>query len=195
MTTAAPHPFALQAAAALARRGFTVFPIPAWGRVPAPGWQKNTTADPRAVPGLFEEGANIGVACRASRLVVLDLDRHDGDDGITAWSWLCARHRQEQPVTFTALTPHGGRHLYFRAPGGAAIASSSGRRRRLPPGIDVRAPGTRTGGYVLGPGSHVLAGRYRIAHDLPVAPLPTWLHRVLAPPASPRTDPQPHPAD
>lgn len=185
MTTAVPHPFALQAAAALARRGFTVFPIPPWGRVPAPGWHQNTTADPHAVPALFEEGANIGVACHPSRLVVLDLDRHDGDDGIAAWSWLCARHRQNEPATFTIRTPHSGRHLYFRAPDGATIASSSGRRSGLPPGIDVRAPGTRTGAYVLGPGSHIEAGRYRIAHDLPVAPLPVWLHHILKDPEQP----------
>lgn len=180
--TAAPHPYAAQAALGLARRGLSVFPLPAWGRVPGPGWQKVATADPERIRELFVSGGNIGVACRASRVVVLDLDRHgDGPEGVVGWEALCVQHRQEQPATFTVLTPHSGLHLYFRAPVGTVITSSSGHRRGLPPGIDVRAPGRRSGGYILGPGSQVAnAGRYRIARDVPVAPMPEWLTRVLA---------------
>jgi hypothetical protein len=171
------------------RRGLAVFPLPAWGRVPAPGWQQQATRNEAALPGMFAAGGNIGVACRASGVVVLDLDQHpDGPDGVSGWADLCAAHSSGSITTFTVLTPRGGRHVYFRVPAGAVIASSSGRRCGLPPGIDVRAPGTRSGGYVLGPGAQTEAGRYRSAHeyrsahDIPVAPLPDWLHALLAAP-------------
>lgn len=186
MTLAPPHPFMVDAALDLAARGLAVFPLPVWGRVPARGWQAVATTDPAAIRALFADGGNIGVACRASGVVVLDLDRHDDEpDGIVGWKALCVSHGQAPPETFTVVTGRRGLHLYFRVPAGAVITSSSGPRAELPPGIDVRAPGRRTGGYVLGPGAQVEAGRYRIACDVPVAPLPRWLHQVLVP-ACPR---------
>jgi hypothetical protein len=168
------HPFAVHAALDLARRGLAVFPIQPWRRVPEPGWQKAATTEPGRVRPQFAGGGNIGVACRASGIVVLDLDRHaDGPDGIAGWEALCADHGET--ATFATVTPNRGLHVYFTVPVGTVITSSSGPRRGLPPGIDVRAPGHRSGGYVMGPGSQVEAGRYRIAHDVPVAPLPEWI--------------------
>lgn len=58
-------------------------------------------------------------------------------------------------------TPHGGLHLYFRVPSGAAAASAIGRW----PGIDIRAPGCRSGGYLAAPGSVVDGVEYVIEHD------------------------------
>jgi hypothetical protein len=61
------------------------------------------------------------------------------------------------------------------------VLSSSGRI----PGIDVRGPGRRTGGYLVGAGSlTALVGghRYRLARDRPILPLPPWLITVLTPP-------------
>ena len=170
----------MTAAAELVARGLAVFPLPPGGRVPKPGWQQLATLEQDALAAMFAADGNIGVACRASRVVVLDLDRHsDGPDGTAGWKALCAEH-QPPPVTFTVRTPHGGRHLYFRVPATQTITSSSGPRAGMPPGIDVRAPGRHSGGYVVGPGSQVEAGRYSIARDVPVAPIPSWLTRVLA---------------
>jgi hypothetical protein len=181
MNTALPHPYAVPAALDLARRGLAVFPIEPWGRIPGLGWQKTTTTDPTHIRARFANGGNIGVACRASNIVVLDLDRHaDGPDGIAGWEALCADHEENPPATFTAVTPNGGLHVYFQAPAGATITSSSGPRPGIPAGIDVRAPGRRSGGYVMGPGSQVDAGRYRIARDAPLLPLPTWLTAALS---------------
>lgn len=167
------HPFAVPAALDLARRGLAVFRIEPWARIAGIGWQKSATTDPAQVSDRFAAGGNIGVACRASGIVVLDLDRHaNGTDGVAGWEALCAEHGQVE--TFTVVTPSDGRHVYFQVPSDAGITSSSGARRGLPPGIDVRAPGRRSGGYVLGAGSQTEAGRYRIASDAPVAPLPEW---------------------
>jgi hypothetical protein len=64
---------------------------------------------------------------------------------------------------------------YFRVPPGLAAASVIGRW----PGIDVRGPGYRTGGYLAGPGSVVGGAAYVIEHDVPAAPLPRWLAALL----------------
>lgn len=187
--TLLPHPYAEQAALELAHRDLAVFRIEPWSRIAEIGWQKTATTDPDRIRSLFAHGGNIGVACRASRIVVLDLDRHPGGpDGVAGWDALCARHEQTPPTTFTVATPNGGLHVYFQAPGGATITSSSGQRPGLPAGIDVRAPGRRSGGYVLGPGSQTQAGRYRVARNAPLLDLPGWLATALAaaPPARPR---------
>jgi hypothetical protein len=127
------------------------------------------------------DGANVGVGCRASGIVGLDLDRHAGrPDGVAAFRALCARHGAPWPLTFTVGTPHRGRHLYFRMPAGMTVFSASGTRSPLGVGIDVRGPGLVSGGYLVGPGSVVTAGRYEILRDVPIAELPWWLAGLLA---------------
>ena len=82
---------------------------------------------------------------------------------------------QPRPDTLTVATPHAGLHLYFRVPPGAAAASAISRW----PGIDIRAPGYRSGGYLAGPGSVVDGVEYLIGRDVPAAPLPRWPASLL----------------
>jgi len=160
----------------LAGRGLTVFPLPAGSKAAGPGWQRRCTSDPAVLARTWPDGANIGVGCRASGIVGLDLDRHDGGpDGIATFAALCAVYGQPWLDTLTVATPHDGRHLYFRVPPGLAAASAIGRW----PGIDIRAPGYRTGGYLAGPGSVVGGAAYVIDRDVPAAPLPRWLAGLL----------------
>jgi hypothetical protein len=65
-------------------------------------------------------------------------------------------------------TPSGGLHLYLRVPGDCTIGSVSGGRTALGPGIDVRGPGWRSGGYLIGPGSSVDGTPYVITRDFSV---------------------------
>jgi hypothetical protein len=154
--------------------GLAVFPLPAGAKRAAPGWHRHVTTDPTVVAG-WPDGANIGVGCRASGIVGLDLDREDGADGVDTLAALCAAARRPWPDTFTVTTPSGGSHLYFTAPAGVIVPSSIGRW----PGVDVRAPGVRRGGYLVGPGSLVDGRPYTIARNLPIAPLPGWLTAKL----------------
>jgi hypothetical protein len=108
-------------------------------------------------------------------VVGLDLDRKDGVDGEDTLRALCAAARWPWPATLTVATAHGGLHLYFRAPAGVVVPSSIGRW----PGVDVRAPGARFGGYLVGPGSLVDDRPYAITRDLPIVPLPRWLTAQL----------------
>lgn len=49
------------------------------------------------------------------------------------------------------------------------------------PGIDIRGPGRRSGGYLIGPGSIVNGTPYTITHDAEIQPLPAWLADLLTP--------------
>jgi hypothetical protein len=161
------------AAVAAAERGLALFPLPPGGRRPDPGWQRRCTASPDAAARMIATG-NVGVGCRASRVVGLDLDRHPGEpDGIAAFTAACAGHGG-WPATFTVRTPRNGLHVYFRAPDWP-IMSGPGPW----PGTDIRAPGRRSGGYLVGPGSAVTDGYYVVEHDVPLAPLPGWLALLL----------------
>jgi hypothetical protein len=86
--------------------------------------------------------------------------------------------RRLAPDTLTVATPHDGRHLYFRA-GGRPIASISGRRSALGTSVDIRGPGRRLGGYLIGPGSIVDGGPYALERDAAIQDLPVWLAALL----------------
>ncbi|MGW2865590.1 bifunctional DNA primase/polymerase [Streptomyces sp. NPDC001205] len=164
-----------EAAAALTRRGLAVFPLPPGGRRPAAGsWQHTASADATVVAAHWPAGANIGVACRASRIVGLDLDL---PDGIAEFAALCVRHGQDPPRTFTVATPSGGRHLYLRVEGGCTLARAPRNLRAV--GIDLRGPGRHSGGYLIGPGSIMGGTRYAVVCAAPIAVLPGWLAAVL----------------
>ncbi|MFZ3475449.1 bifunctional DNA primase/polymerase [Streptomyces sp. 2.9] len=169
------------AALATIERGLAVFALPAGGRIPEPGWQLQATFLPERLPDLLAGGRNVGIGCRASGAVALDLDVHGGQDGLGLLAALADRLGEELPETFTVSTPSGGRHLYYRAPMGCTIGSFSGGRSPLGPGIDVRGPGHLSGGYLVGPGSIVGGRPYEILQDVPVAPLPLWISDLLDP--------------
>jgi hypothetical protein len=171
-------PDGAEVAGLVAHRGLAVFPLPPGGRRPdRPGWQDRCLTDPEEVRRVWVPGDNVGVGCRASRVLALDLDR-DRVDGVETFRALCATHGQPWPLTLTTRTAHHGLHLFFRAQSGSVYAPAS--RGVLGPGIDIRGPGRRTGGYLIGPGSVVDGRRYRITRDVPIAALPGWLYDRLS---------------
>jgi len=167
--------------AVLLGRGLAVFPLPPGSKVAAPGWHRRCTTDPAAIGGWLA-GSNTGVGCRASSIVGLDLDRHPGKpDGVASFARLAGEHGAGWPSTFTVATPSGGLHLYFRVGLGEGFVSAIGWL----PGVDIRGPGLRTGGYLAAPGAVTSAGRYVVAADAEVAPLPGWLSPLLPSAAKP----------
>jgi P4 family phage/plasmid primase-like protien len=158
-------------AAALARRGFHVFPLGVNSKEPAiKGFPTRATADQAQIDTWAKNGPhrNVGVSTTASAhgpLLAVDVDDKDGRNG----SETILRLEMEGfdlPPTFTVETPNGGLHYYFTVP--AAMKQ----------GVDVLGSGVDTrskGGYVAGPGSIVNGGGYEIVNDLPVAAAPRWL--------------------
>lgn len=121
---------------------------------------------------MWRPGDNIGVGCRASHLVGIDLD--PGADGIATFAALCAARSQRWPDTLT-VRPSPVRPGTERPNDSAPSSVRSG----LGPGIDTRGPGHRRGGYLIGPGSIVDGRPYLIAHDRVIRELPGWLTGLL----------------
>lgn len=97
--------------------------------------------------------------------VVVDMDvPHDGGDtGWTVWNRQVGLYGTPAfPTTYLVGTPSGGVHAYYRVP--AALAGqlkNAAHPKGMP--VDLRVDGK---GYVIGAGSHVTAGDYRLL-DLP----------------------------
>lgn len=123
--------------------------------------------------------ANIGLRTgAASGLVVIDVDPdHGGNDTMER---LLAAHGALPPGR-SVRTGSGGRHLYFRHPGGL-VRNDAGRR--LGPGVDIRGDG----GYVIAPPSRHRSGRQYVvaSHGGNIPELPEWLLEALQPPAPAR---------
>ncbi len=119
-------------------------------------------------------GALIGVACKPSGFVVIDIDYRNG--GGETFAKLVAEHG-EFPKTCAALTgiQDGGRgmHLYFKAPpGGIELKGSLG------PGVDVKQ-----NGYVIVPPSpHPSGVAYEWIDTSEMAELPGWILDKFAKP-------------
>lgn len=122
--------------------------------------------------------ANVGVRTGAiSGLVVVDVDpRHGGDATMRELESVYG----ELPATRTIRTASGGRHLYFRHPGGL-VRNDAGRV--LGRGVDLRGDG----GYVIAPPSRGGAGAYAVvASGGTIAELPEWCLERIAERERPR---------
>jgi hypothetical protein len=168
----------LAVALAYAGRGWSVVPLVAHGKRPLVRWApyQRQPADPARIRAWFQDNpdANLGIVTGAvSGLMVLDIDpQHDGDDSLSD-----LEHRHGPlPETIEALTGGGGRHIYFRHPGGS-VRNLVG----LVPGIDLRADG----GLVVAPPSVHPSGRryaWEVSHhpdDTDLAAPPGWLLRLI----------------
>jgi putative DNA primase/helicase len=131
----------------------------------APNGSKSATVDGGVIAGWFNgEEINIGiVAGQDSNLVILDVDpAHGGDESLKQFDDL--------PQTPSVRTGSGGRHFYFRHPGGD-VRNSAGTVGR---GLDVRGHH----GYCVAPPSlHTSGNEYKWMIDAtaPLADTPTWL--------------------
>jgi len=119
--------------------------------------------------------ANIGIACGASGLTVVDLDVKNGVDGIGEFENIAFAEKMNVE-TVQAMTPSGGRHLYYWTPPGVDLHNTAGT---LGPGIDTRS----NGGYVVAPPSVIDGKRYEWDFDYKtILELPGKLTRLLEKP-------------
>lgn len=132
----------LQSALMYAGMGLYVFPLKVGQKSPAfKGWKNQSTTDAGIIKGWWTQNPefNIGIDCGKSGLTVIDYDAANGKKGLeirNAW-----RQSHIMPDTWTAHTPRGGVHEYYRASG----KTSTG----IYPGVDVRG----VGGLVAAPPS------------------------------------------
>jgi len=170
----------LETALALARWGLPVFPLRPRSKTPATGRGfKDASRNPAVIRTWWRNNPRYAVAVATGHgLAVLDVDTLDGHgtDGPASLARLEDEHG-ELPRTVEAITPSGGRHLWFLAP------PSTKTRPGFADGLDLKA----SGGYVVtAPTS--LDGRGRYAWDagahpteVPLAPIPGWLVELESP--------------
>ncbi|MFJ9818759.1 bifunctional DNA primase/polymerase [Streptomyces sp. NPDC101151] len=188
----------LASALTAAERGWPVIPLHPRSKRPAghaehacPGTgrcadrhrtpEERATTDPELIHAAWAHRPyNVGIATGPAGLLVIDLDPVKAEepegapDGATSLQALCERAGQVLPDTYRVRTARG-EHLYFIAPTGMRLKCSA---NRLGPHIDTRA----WGGYVVAPCSTTPDGTYQVAHDAPVAELPSWLATLLVEP-------------
>lgn len=174
-----PAPHALATALHLASLGFHVFPLVADAKTPAiDSFPEVATRDPAQLRRWFwdetmdlPQPANVGIYTGrfgdnpADSLCVLDIDNKADKRGSES---LLALECEGLglPQTYTQRTPTGGFHHVFCTR--QRVANSV---EALACGIDVRG----TGGFIVGAGSVVPAGRYETESLAAVAPAPPAL--------------------
>lgn len=207
----------LKAALDAVARGLTVFPVAVGSKVPhhlasyrdaagvQHGWGETATSDFNRVAKFWTQvdpAANVGVACKQSQILVVDLDQAKTDVNLrgTEWEYMHSvygprvngsdlfdemayqaagadedydAYRQ----TFTVRTGSGGIHLYYRWPHDWPHISQASPVKGV---VDVRGNGGQFGGYVLGAGSRTLAGEYVVTENLRVELPPMWIRKLVA---------------
>lgn len=123
---------------------------------------------------------NIGIACKPSGLVVVDIDNKGGLKGDETWAKLT---EGVTIYTRTHTTPSGGRHVFFHSD--EELPNAQG----WAPGLDLRAAGGEFGGYVLVGevdgaelGDGFEAGTlypYDVELDIPIAAMPGMLAQAI----------------
>lgn len=181
----------LDEALALAADGYAVFPMSPRTKIPFAGSRGflDATTDERRIREWWEwcPDANVGIWCRASGVVVIDVDwRVEG--ARERWEQLCAAHPLCPTYVVASGDDQGGRHYYFAADQQDCYRASLGR------GIDIKWNGYA----VVPPSIHPKSGQpYVVAPESSecVAPLPDWLRAMLLKPEpTPGTDTELPPA-
>lgn len=128
--------------------GWNVIPVGADKRPRLPRWeqyqhQRVTKEEIAEWWGRWPESNIAIVTGRVSDMVVVDVDDEEGARALEP--------HLNGTKTLSAVTGSGGRHYYFKHPGGDAVPNAV----RLLPGVDVRGDG----GYVVAPPSKHASGQ------------------------------------
>lgn len=190
------------------RAGMHVFPVQPWEKTPIvkPGgkrmrWGLEATNDEATVYDWWTHrcvNANIGVACKPSRLLIVDCDMpkpnaklpsrfgdiEDYADGQEVFYAITEELGVPFPhETLAISTPSKGMHFYFRNVDNVQLRQTS----PVTGWIDVRGNGGEHGGYVLGKGSRLPNGEYKVANRSAIQAAPPWLIALCKePPPTPR---------
>lgn len=198
----------LEAAMTAGRMGLSIFPVARGQKIPHPAagkWGETATNDPWQIMRFWsnvDPYANIGVACKPSELLVVDLDQAKEDYKLrgTEYEYLHSvygpRVSGEEVFdemayklydedgdadsclnTLTVRTGSGGLHLYYRWPAHWPTISQASPVKGI---VDVRGNGGQYGGYVLGAGSETEAGVYTVEQPYAIELPPRWIRRLVA---------------
>lgn len=174
----------VESALQLAERGFNVFPLVQYSKVPAMGdYSAIATTDPVRIKKWWARNPNFNIGIFTGRfnggkeaLIGIDVDNKGAKKGDEVLEEL-KKSGLEFPETFTQITPSGGKHLIYR------------NKEAVKQGVNVLGEGLDTrshGGYLVGAGS-VLNGKKYYAFDLDIAQIPEPILAKFKKP-TPKTD-------
>lgn len=133
----------LDVALRYAKLGLKVVPVAYKKKGPIiKDWVNNASSDPSMLKDWFAEGKrNIGIATgKSSNIVVIDIDNHNGEDGMKSIAALEDEMGSYLPETVTSRTQSGGIHLWFQYPAGVErITGKIG----IVENVDIRADGNQ----------------------------------------------------
>lgn len=160
----------VQQAVEYAEQGWAVFPVEPSGKKPMVKWTDESSSDPDAVREMWDlcPGANIGIDCGKSGLVVIDIDDLD------AVRVLAEKFGFDPSADETAVarTGRGGLHIYYRA-GAESVRNSASK---VADHVDVRGDG----GYVVAPPSgHESGNSYEWVRRVEPKPIPESMVKVF----------------
>src|SRR4051812_3601565 len=159
-------------ALAWAARGFRIFPVDANtrggpGHFPlGAGWPDYASNDPAVIRGWWSVYTDANIACLTTGLVVCDVDVKRGKAGLTSMHALGI----DDFETLTIRTTTGGFHAYYQGLDDQLVGSHP-----IADGIDIRSYHA----YVLAPGSVIDGRPYEVEVDLPLAPVPENIVKLL----------------
>ncbi len=156
------------------------------GKHPFGPWNTQNTSDPETIRRWWtsEPMYNIGVVCRASGFVVLDIDPRNG--GFESWDKFQEMLGEPLPKTIESLTGNyslggkivRGRHIFFKCDSSEELIGNLDNAGLK--GIDVK----HNGYVLLTPSNHYSGVKYEWAaghrpDDLPIADAPEFLLEAL----------------
>ena len=144
------------------------------GKHPAINWQRYTKRKPDDDQLLvwfdgMEHSHNIGLVTGSisNNIFVIDVDTGQGKTGLETLDQVQMAH-DDLPITATAKTGSGGKHIFLRAPDGFHVKTDT---NLIGKGIDVRGEG---GFVVAAPSRHASGNRYTYDMD-DIADAPNWV--------------------
>ena len=128
--------------------------------------------DYKLIQSWYQEGGNVGVLTGSkSGIAVIDIDNHNGIDGLGNLKNFLETYDIELPKTMVVKTPSNGYHYYFKLDE-KYNDTQFNQNHKLLDGVDFQVHGR----YILEAGSQIDGKYYEVVRDVELAELPDkWL--------------------
>lgn len=128
--------------------------------------------DYKLIQSWYQEGGNVGTLTgSASGIAVIDIDNHNGVDGLGNLKNFLDSYDIDLPKTMVVKTPSGGYHYYFKLDEKYNDTQFIQNHPQLQ-GVDFQTHGR----YVVAAGSQIDGKYYEVVRDVELAELPEkWL--------------------